>query len=125
MTSHTRVIPEEIDAYIYQPLAHGHIRLVELSSDTFDAPLQCRIFPCRLDDVSLVSFEAVSYVCGPQEPLYDLLCDDVKPRVLRVGPNLRDALLHLRFHPKISANPRVLWVDRICINQDDIKERAS
>ena len=45
--------------------------------------------------------------------------------MLRVGYNLRDALLHLRFHPSVNTNPRVLWVDRICINQDDIEERAS
>ena len=56
---------------------------------------------------------------------HDLLCADVKPRMLRIGPNLRDALLHLRFHPSAHTNPRVLWVDRICINQDDIEERAS
>ena len=125
MTSHTRSIPAEIDGYVYQPLADGYIRLVELFSDTVDAPLQCRIFPCCLMDTPLVPFEALSYVWGPQEPLYDLLCGDVKPRVLRVGPNLRDALLHLRFHPSINTNPRVLWIDRICINQDDIEERAS
>ena len=125
MTSDTGSIPAEIDPYIYEPLADGYIRLVELFSDTFDAPLQCRIFPCHLKDAPLVPYEALSYVWGPQEPLHDLLCGDVKPRLLRVGPNLRDALLHLRFHPKINTNPRVLWVDRICINQDDIEERAS
>ena len=125
MTSHTGLIPAEIDAYVYEPLADGYIRLVELFSGTVDAPLQCRIFLCRLKEHPLVPFEALSYVWGPQEPSYDLLCGDVKPRVLRMGPNLRDALLHLRFHPSIVINPRVLWVDRICINQNDIEERAS
>ena len=125
MTSHTGSIPAEINPYVYEPLADGYIRLVELFSDTFDTPLQCRIFPCHLKDAPLVPYEAISYVWGPQEPLYDLLCGDVNPRLLRVGPNLRDALLHLRFHPSINTNPRVLWVDRICINQDDIEERAS
>ena len=114
----------EIDAYVYEPLSDGSIRLLELFSGTVDAPLQCRIFPCHLDCALLAYFEALSYVWGPQEPLYDLLCADVKLRVLRIGPNLRDALLHLRFHPSVHTNPRVLWVDRICINQDDIEERA-
>ncbi len=102
--------------YVYQPLDEGYIRLVEVFSDTIDAPLQCRIFPCRLEDTLSVSYEALSYVWGPQEPLHDLLCGDSKPRVLRIGPNLLDALLHLRFHPSINANPRLLWIDRICIN---------
>ena len=118
-----------MEDYVYQPLADGYIRLVEVLSDTIEAPLQCRIFPCRLEDAPSLNYEALSYVWGPQEPLYDLLCRDVKlrfkPRVLRIGPNLHDALLHLRFHPSVNTNPRVLWVDRICINQDDIEERAS
>ena len=49
MTSHARLIAEEMDAYVYQPLADGDIRLVELFSHT--APL--------------VPFEALSYVWGP------------------------------------------------------------
>lgn len=125
MTSHTGLIPPEVDEYIYQPLADGYIRLVELFSGSVDAPLQCRIFPCHLKCALSAYFEALSYVWGPQEPLYDLLCGDVQPRVLRIGPNLRDALLHLRFHPSVNTIPRVLWVDRICINQDDLEERAS
>ena len=110
---------------VYQPLPDGYIRLVEIFSDTIDAPLRCRIFPCRLNDAQFVSFEALSYVWGPQEPLHDLLCGDVKPRVLRIGPNLLDALLHLRLHPCNNPSSRVLWIDRICINQDDIEERSS
>ena len=114
-----------MEDYVYQPLDDGYIRLVEVFSDTIDAPLQCRIFPCRLVDTLSVSYEALSYVWGPQEPLHDLLCGDVKPRVLRIGPNLLDALLHLRLHPWNNPNSRLLWIDRICINQDDIEERAS
>lgn len=125
MTSQTALIAADLDAYVYEPLSDGYIPLVELFSDTVDAPLQCRIFTCYLNDAPLVSFEALSYVWGSQKSLYDVLCGDVKPRLLCVGPNLRDALLHLRFHPSINTNPRVLWVDRIYINQDDIEERAS
>ena len=114
-----------MEDYVYQPLADGYIRLVEVLSDTIDAPLRCKILQCSLNDAPSLNYEALSYVWGPQEPLYDLLCGEVKPRVLRIGPNLRDALLHLRFHPSINTNPRRLWIDRICINQDDIEERAS
>ena len=117
----------EVEDYVYQPLAKGYIRLVHVFPDSIDAPLRCEIFQCSLDDAPSLSYEALSYVWGPQEPLYDLLCSDGngKPRVLRIGPNLVDALLHLRFHPSTNTYPRPLWIDRICINQDDIEERAS
>jgi Heterokaryon incompatibility protein (HET) len=65
------------------------------------------------------------YVWGQREPLYNLQYSDVSPSVLRIGPNLHNALLHLRFHPTMNTGPRLLWVDRVCINQDDVKERAS
>ena len=124
-TSDTRLLPAKMEDYVYQPLADGYIRLVEVLSDTIDAPLRCKIFQCSLNDAPSLNYEALSYVWGPQEPLFDLLCGEAKPRVLRIGPNLSDALLHLRFHPSINTNPRRLWIDRICINQDDIEERAS
>ncbi len=113
-----------MEDYVYQPLDDGYIRLVEVLSDTIDAPLQCRIFPCRLEDTPYIPYEALSYVWGPQEPLHNLLCG-VRWRVLRIGPNLLDALLHLRLHPWNNPSSRVLWIDRICINQEDIDERAS
>ena len=125
MTSDTSILSAQIDAYVYQPLADGYIRLVEVFFDTIDAPLQCRIFQCSLGDDPSLFYEALSYVWGPQEPLYDLLCGVVQSRVLRIGPNLLDALLHLRFHPSVNTNPRTLWIGRNCINQDDLEERAS
>ncbi|KAK7926543.1 heterokaryon incompatibility protein-domain-containing protein [Apiospora marii] len=40
-------------------------------------------------------------------------------RLLRVGENLHEALLYLR----LPNEPRVMWIDALCINQEDIKER--
>ena len=62
MTSDTRILLAQIDAYVYQPLADGYIRLVEVLSDTIDAPIQCRIFQCSLGDAPSLSYEALSYV---------------------------------------------------------------
>lgn len=64
---------------------------------------------------------------GPQDPLYDLEeCSDGEIKsILRIGPNLYNALLHLRYHPKVNPNPRKLWVDRVCIDHEDLQERAS
>jgi Heterokaryon incompatibility protein (HET) len=124
MDSNATLLPTAIEAYVYYPLPDGCVRFVEVFSDSTNAPLRCRIFISYLNDRA-PPYEALSYVWGPQQPLYDLQCSDVSARVLRIGPNLHNALLHLRFHPTINSNPRLLWIDRICINQDDTKERAS
>ena len=117
----------ESEQYVYHTLPSEHVRLMELYSDAVDAPLQCRIFESPLHQAP--PYEALSYVWGPQEPPQDLKChsscSDVFPSVLHIGPNLHSALVHLRFHPSVSAKPRLLWVDRICINQNDPKERAA
>jgi Heterokaryon incompatibility protein (HET) len=117
------LLPTTINTYVYHPLPEGCVRFLELFPDTTDAPLRCRILTCYLDDAP--PYEALSYVWGPQEPLYDLQCSDVSPSVFLIGPNLHSALLHLRFNPTVNPHPRLLWVDRVCINQDDVTERAS
>ncbi|KAH6667505.1 heterokaryon incompatibility [Halenospora varia] len=63
------------------------------------------------------AYEALSYVWGPQNPSHPVQCNNDN---LAVGGNLRDALRYLR---KPDA-PRVLWIDRIAINQEDMAERA-
>lgn len=63
------------------------------------------------------SFEALSYTWGEAsftEPL------NIDGRVKYVTPNLRDALSHLRRR----LEPRYLWVDAVCINQDDDVEKS-
>jgi len=65
-------------------------------------------------------FEALSYEWGPpsssQETSTSVLLNSV-PKSVR--PNLFDALLHLRYQDR----ERVLWIDALCINQEDIGER--
>ncbi|KAF4996127.1 hypothetical protein FGRMN_4677 [Fusarium graminum] len=73
-----------------------------------------------------VTFEALSYTWGdiktqqrvalvvPREPGVS----EPAKRLL-IGPNLHCALRHLRFTDR----PRTLWVDAVCINQDNISER--
>ncbi|EGY23525.1 uncharacterized protein VDAG_04963 [Verticillium dahliae VdLs.17] len=70
-------------------------------------------------------FEALSYTWGSAD---DLECVKVIPRdhcpsqssfrALHIRRNLASALRHLRYENR----PRMLWVDAICINQQDIDE---
>ncbi|KAF7886134.1 hypothetical protein EAF00_010237 [Botryotinia globosa] len=71
----------------------------------------------QLDVVSLESspdFEALSYVWGSTTPGKTINLGD---RLVAIGPI--STMLCL------PAAPRILWVDVLCINQDDLDERAS
>lgn len=59
---------------------------------------------------------ALSYVWGDPEPQKTILIHD---KTKLVTSNLYDALLELR-NP---GHPILLWVDAVCINQEDIQER--
>lgn len=75
---------------------------------------------CRILD-SFFSYEAVSYVWGGDRS-DRVYCDDHE---ILVPPNLVPALLRLReTMPVYPGFHRTLWVDSICINQDDIVERG-
>jgi hypothetical protein len=75
---------------------------------------------CRLDIVSLDSirdYEALSYVWG--KPVFDCIirCNG---HPVKVTKSLHGALQGLRSSEK----ERVLWIDQLCINQQDLLERA-
>jgi hypothetical protein len=63
-----------------------------------------------------VPYEALSYVWGRETAPTPLLCRDSE---LTITANLDHALRHLR-----PANaPRKLWIDALCIDQENIEER--
>lgn len=73
-------------------------------------------------------FEALSYTWGDMsEPgsvtmvtRGDPPTEPVPATVVKISRNLVDALRHLR----LPSRPRTMWIDSICINQDDLSERA-
>ncbi|KAK5168622.1 uncharacterized protein LTR77_005931 [Saxophila tyrrhenica] len=113
-------------------LAHDEIRvlLLEPSSDR-TADIRCDLV-VRAVDASSPAYEALSYTWGPpylaeeddgaaltgytEEVRHISLCGIRQP----VGSNLSDCLKRLRF-PR---STRVLWVDALCINQQDDEERS-
>jgi hypothetical protein len=113
--------PESADTGIrhtYSPI-HGlqGIRLLSLQPGRFLDPLQCYI-----DNVSLSDnpqYEALSYTWGDLELEVPIICLPSR-HVLLVTKNCGSALRRLRY----TYHCRSLWVDSICINQDDWDERA-
>ncbi|KPM42083.1 hypothetical protein AK830_g4460 [Neonectria ditissima] len=98
----------------YSALPDGCIRLLSLQpSANRDAQIECHLSPARIDERA---YDALSYVWGPEDVLYSILVDAEE---VRVRSNLHGALKELR----LTHQPRLLWVDSICINQSDIPER--
>ncbi len=107
-------------AYQYRPLSDGCIRLLRLMPHPDEnAKIQCQLFDYAVLDSGRGGhlYEALSYVWGSMEKPLAVSTDE---GYLPVTKNLHAALARLRDR----VFPRILWVDAICINQDDIEERG-
>jgi hypothetical protein len=67
------------------------------------------------------NYEALSYTWGTKanSEIAYIESEDTESSTLQIQENLASALRHLRYENK----PRTLFVDAICINQEDIPER--
>ncbi|KAL8692741.1 MAG: hypothetical protein Q9218_002300 [Villophora microphyllina] len=99
---------------LYEPLQERTIRLLELLPGTNGDNLRGQLLNARLE--SDQAYEALSYVWGSETNKVVLDCAGFQ---LPITPNLAAALRHLRLPRK----SRTIWIDSICINQDDIPER--
>lgn len=95
----------------------GHIfRLLRVLKGS-SGNVRCEIFDAYLGDRGAVKYEALSYTWGGLSKAYDV---EVNGRTMAVTHNLLSALLSLRS----SHQDRILWIDAICIDQDNDKERG-
>lgn len=86
----------------------------DCSPSTFE--IRCSLSVGSLKDPSSLRYEALSYVWGDASDRRPIV---VNGQVRSVTANLAAALRHLRSFKK----SRRLWVDAICINQDDTAEK--
>jgi len=84
------------------------------SGKTADA-VRCEVISVTF--ASIPKYEALSYTWGEEDATRTI---ELNHRSFRVRKNLYDALYHLRNNEK----ERVIWVDAICINQNDNDERS-
>ncbi|KAF8847118.1 hypothetical protein BDZ45DRAFT_540435, partial [Acephala macrosclerotiorum] len=92
------------------------IRLIALAPGERFSPVVCTSYPAYIHQHP--EFEALSYTWGPK---HSLKCIEFKSSLIYVTKNLEAALRRLR-----STNAtRHIWVDALCINQDDNTERSS
>lgn len=97
----------------------GQIRTVTLHAGEDSSPVSCTLKVLTLDYVVSynTSFDALSYRWGPVYPSFKILLDGHE---FEVGENLWQALNHLRY----PGEDRTLWIDAICIDQNNNIERA-
>jgi hypothetical protein len=103
--------------YKYQPVSdpNKRTRVFTLAPGAPTDPLTGTIE--EMDTEHPVAFEALSYCWGWNTDQDIILCDGGE---LRIRANLGIALRRLRHKDK----DRVLWIDQVCINQQDLVERS-
>jgi hypothetical protein len=124
-----------IESGLYTALAPYQTRLLCLHGANYDleSVLVCTLYvadilhpsfeglgvrSCNSNQSHLRSFEALSYVWGSQEGLKQITCNNMS---LSVTKNLFEALMALR---EGDDEDRYLWVDAICIDQNNPAEKA-
>lgn len=113
---------------LYQALSlrreRREVRLLDLDVGRFDDPICCSLECVPLDIIP--EYNALSYVWGNSS---DTTVVKVNGVSVAVTKNLETALRHLRSYPDepVRSVQRAicpLWIDALCINQDDPAERA-
>jgi hypothetical protein len=103
-----------LQTFNYSTLPPQTVRLVEVHPDELHGPVVCSISQYNLD--VLPEFDAVSYAWNTRGGFATISCGDgnliVQQTVLELMERVR--------RPNETSK---LWIDEICINQDDILER--
>lgn len=101
--------------YQYEPLVEGGtIRYLTLDPGSGEDALSGSLVTTSIDSAK---FDAISYVWGAPEKVSGISCEG---RFIGITARLRDVLRRVR----LLDAPRNLWADQICINQNDLVERA-
>jgi hypothetical protein len=105
--------------YTYSPLKEGEfIRVLTLLHDS-DLLIHCQLHARKHKDE--LEYDALSYAWQGETPTTSInIISDNKIYKLPIIPNLEAALRQLR-DPQ---EDRVFWIDAICINQEDDKEKS-
>lgn len=109
---------QNMDQYRYENLDHDRptFRLLRLHQG-MQGELTCNLFQALLHRDDLIQYEALSYTWGAPATPRSVTVDEQE---LAITENLYQALISLR-HPNTD---RILWIDAICIDQGNTKERS-
>lgn len=104
----------------WDPLVgNDEIRVLLLEPGAFSDPLRGRLVTVSLSTLRHKDkYEAISYLWGESSDTYDTL--HFPNGTLGLRENLTHALRHLR----LESTARRLWIDALCINQEDFEEKT-
>ncbi|OCK78086.1 HET-domain-containing protein [Lepidopterella palustris CBS 459.81] len=103
----------------YSPLnqARQEIRLICLHPGQWTDPISINLTISSLHSAKLPFFEAVSYTWGDPSAVIPVIISEITVSITR---SVENVLRRFRFANSV----RLLWIDALCINQNDIAERA-
>lgn len=106
-------------SFSYESLQARHIRVLELEpAKTSSDFVSCRCIHVSLDDPLRPPYVAISYTWGAErEKAYHIL---VNGHLLRITQSVHDIFRSNR----IQESNISLWIDAICINQDNKEEKS-
>ncbi|KAH8682092.1 heterokaryon incompatibility protein-domain-containing protein [Xylariales sp. PMI_506] len=99
--------------YQYEPIVtNGQFRKLELFAGKGADPIQCALV---LSTDNTGKYEAVSYTWGDESDKYAIQCNDGDLHVTR-------NCFHVLYHLRHESENRYLWIDAICIDQNNKDE---
>lgn len=108
-------------AYKYEPLPGiNYIRRAKLHPGTFEDAIVISLEVVPFSEDQRPEYEALSYVWGSAEQPGIVRVDEKYGLTISATRNLITALKYLRR----TDQPRVLWIDALCINQTDDVEKG-
>ncbi|KPI37153.1 uncharacterized protein AB675_3724 [Cyphellophora attinorum] len=109
--------------YEYDPLPSTgvHFRLLEYEANQYTELMTFRLAvkELPLDNRTSLDYTALSYTWAEDEPSHKIIVND---SLFSISQNLYGFLLEWR---SSRDGPALLWIDAVCINQEDLEERAS
>lgn len=116
-------LPPDLGPYEYATIDKeaSEIRLMTILPGVFGSEVRITIQNHLLTESHIPVYEALSYAWGSYEKSVKLRIAEFDGyRTLAVTSNLAEALQYLRYEDR----PRVLWIDAICVDQQNVPERG-
>ena len=99
----------------------SEIRLMTILPGVFGSEVRITMQNHVFTESQIPVYEALSYAWGSNKKSAKIRIKETGgDRMLAVTSNLAEALQYLRYEDR----PRVLWIDAICVNQQNIPERG-